>query len=136
MKQLARLLGIFLSSNALFAGEVEIPLLAETAQLHALVGGVLELDESGQNTLGNDQCNRLGLSDLGVVPEGGQLAVSMAGPTGIATDAPGGGVGPGGRVCAGFDRAITTGREPRPFKCAGSTTCRCAGTAAHERGSH
>lgn len=78
MKQIGWFLCILLSSNALSAGEVEIPFLAETARLHAVIGGVLELDESGQNTLGNDQCNRLELSDLGVVPEDGLLAVSMA----------------------------------------------------------
>jgi len=78
MKQLGWLLCVLLSSNALSAGEVEIPLLAETVQVHAVIGGVLELGENGQGTLGDDLCNRLELSDLGVVPEDGQLAVSMA----------------------------------------------------------
>lgn len=78
MKQLGWLLCVLLSSNALSAGEVEIPLLAETVQLHAVIGGVLELDENGQGTLGDDLCNRVELSDLGVVPGDGQLAVSMA----------------------------------------------------------
>jgi len=78
MKHLGWLLCVLLSSNALAAGEVEIPLLAETVQVRAAIGGVLELDENGQSTLGDDLCNRLELSDLGVVPEDGQLAVSMA----------------------------------------------------------
>lgn len=78
MKQLGRVFCLFLCSSALFAGEVEIPLLAETAQLQAIIGGALELDENGQSTLGDDECNRLELSDLGVEPEGDQLAVSIA----------------------------------------------------------
>lgn len=78
MKQIGWLLCILLSSNALVASEVEIPFLAETARLHAVIGGVLELDQSGQGRLGDDLCNRLELSDLGVVPEDGRLAVNMA----------------------------------------------------------
>jgi hypothetical protein len=78
MKHLGWLLCVFLSSNALAAGEVEIPLLAETVRIQSVVGGALELNENGQSTLGDDLCNRLELSDLGVVPEDGQMAVNMA----------------------------------------------------------
>lgn len=79
MKQIGWLLCVLLSSNALSAGEVEIPLLAETVQIQTAIGGVLELDESGQSTLALDLCNRLELSDLVVVTEEeDQLAVSMA----------------------------------------------------------
>lgn len=78
MKQLGRLFCLFLCSSALSASEVEVPLLAETAQLQAIIGGVLELNENGQSALGDDVCNRLELSDLGVVPDGEQLAVSLA----------------------------------------------------------
>ncbi|MGM0632755.1 MAG: lytic transglycosylase domain-containing protein, partial [Pseudomonadota bacterium] len=78
MKRLVWLLCVLFSSKALSADEVEIPLLAETAQVHAVVGGALELDQNGQSTLGDDLCNRLELSDLGVAPEDDQLAVSMA----------------------------------------------------------
>ena len=78
MKQIGWLLCVLFSSNALSAGEVEIPLLAETVEIHAVIGGALELDENGQGTLGDDLCNQLGLSDLVVLPEDGQLAVSMA----------------------------------------------------------
>lgn len=69
---------VLFSSHALSAGEVEIPFMAETGRLHAVVGSVLELDQNGQGRLGNDQCNSLELSDLGVVPEDDRLAVSMA----------------------------------------------------------
>jgi len=78
MKQIGWLLCVLWCSNALSAGEVEIPLLAETVQIQAAIGGVLELDENGQSTLGLDLCNRLGLSDLVVVTEDDQLTVSMA----------------------------------------------------------
>ncbi len=78
MKKVGWLFGILLSSNALAAGEVEIPLLAETVQIQSAISSVLELDENGQGTLGDDLCNRLELFDLGVVSEGEQLAVSMA----------------------------------------------------------
>lgn len=78
MKRLGWLLCVLLSSNALAAGEVEIPLLAEIAQIRAAIGGALELDENGQSTLGDGQCNRLELSDLAVVPVDGLVAVSMA----------------------------------------------------------
>lgn len=78
MKQLGWLLCALLSSNALSAGEVEIPLLAETAQVQAMIAGVLELDENGQGTLGDGECSRLELSDLGLAPEGSQLTVSIA----------------------------------------------------------
>ena len=78
MKRIGWLLCVLLSSNALSADEVEIPLLAETVQIQTAIGGVLELDETGQSTLGLDLCNRLELSDLAVVTEEeGQLAVSM-----------------------------------------------------------
>lgn len=78
MKHLGWLLCVLFSSHALAAGEVEIPLLADTAHLQAAVGYALELDDNGQSTLGLDQCNRIELSDLAVQPEDGQLAVSMA----------------------------------------------------------
>ena len=78
MKQVGWLLCVLLSSNALAAGEVEIPLLADTGHIQAAIGRALELDENGQSTLGDDQCNRLELSDLGVVPGDGLMAVSMA----------------------------------------------------------
>lgn len=78
MKRLGWLLCVLLSSNALAAGEIEIPLLAEIAQIRAAIGGALELDENGQSTLGDGQCNRLELSDLAVVPVDGLVAVSMA----------------------------------------------------------
>jgi hypothetical protein len=78
MKKIGWLLCILFSSNVQSAGEVEIPLLAETARIRALIGSVLELNETGQSTLGDDQCNQLELSDLGVVPVDGLLAVSMA----------------------------------------------------------
>jgi len=78
MKQFGWLLGVLLCSNAFSAGEVEIPLLAETAHIHAAIGDVLELDEAGESTLGSDACNQLRLSDLIVVPADGRLEVSMA----------------------------------------------------------
>jgi len=78
MKKPGWLFCLLWSSSALATGEVEIPLLAETVQVRAVIGSALELDESGQSTLEVDQCNRLELSDLGVVPEGEQLAVSLA----------------------------------------------------------
>ncbi len=79
MKQIVWLLCVLYSSNALSAGEVEIPLLAETVQIQAAIGRALELDENGQGTLGDDLCNRVELSDLVVVTEeDGQLAVGMA----------------------------------------------------------
>jgi len=78
MKKLGWLLCFLFSSNALAAGEIEIPLLAETVLIRAAIGGVLELDDNGQGTLGDDMCNRLGLSDLVLVTEEAQLAVSMA----------------------------------------------------------
>jgi hypothetical protein len=58
MKQIGWLLCVLFSSNALSAGEVEIPLLAETVEIHAVIGGALELDENGQGTLGDDLCNQ------------------------------------------------------------------------------
>ena len=78
MKHIGWLMCVLFSSHALSAGEVEIPFMAETARVHAVVGSVLELDQDGRGRLGNDQCNSLELSDLGVVPEDGRLAVSMA----------------------------------------------------------
>lgn len=78
MKHIGWLLFVLYSSNALSAGEVEIPLLAETAHLQAAIGRALEFDENGQGTLGDDQCNRIELSDLKVVTEDAQLSVGMA----------------------------------------------------------
>jgi len=78
MKHIGWLLFVLYSSNALSAGEVEIPLLAETAHIKTAIGGVLELDENGQGTLGDDPCNRVELSDLQVVTEGDHLSVGMA----------------------------------------------------------
>ncbi|MDP2126759.1 MAG: lytic transglycosylase domain-containing protein [Pseudohongiella sp.] len=78
MKRIGWLLSVLLSSNALAAGEVEVPMLAETAMIRAAIGGALELDGNGQGSLGDDLCNFLELSDLVVVTEDGRLAVSMA----------------------------------------------------------
>jgi len=77
MRQIGWLACVLFSSQALSQGEVEIPFLADTARLHSVVAGVLELDENGQGRLGDGQCNNLDLSDLTVVPEDGRLAVSM-----------------------------------------------------------
>lgn len=78
MKPFGWLACVLFSSHALAAGEVEIPFLADTARLHSVVGGVLELDENGQSRLGDGVCNNLDLSDLTVVPEDDRLAVSMS----------------------------------------------------------
>ncbi|WP_043888416.1 lytic transglycosylase domain-containing protein [Methylophaga thiooxydans] len=78
MKPILWLFCILLSSNAQATGEVEIPLLAETAHIQAAVGRVLELDENGQSSLGDAQCNRVDLSDLVLLTEDAQLAVDMA----------------------------------------------------------
>lgn len=78
MKHIGWLLFVLYSSNALSAGEVEIPLLAETAHLQGAISRVLELDENGQSTLRNDLCNQLELSDVQVMTEDAQLSVDMA----------------------------------------------------------
>lgn len=78
MKQIGWLLFVFYSSNALSAGEVEVPLLAETTHLQTVISRALELDENGQSTLRNDPCNRVKLSELEVVTEDAQLSVDMA----------------------------------------------------------
>jgi len=78
MKHIGWLLFVLYSSNALSEGEVEIPLLAETAHLQAAIGRVLELDENGQGTISNDPCNRVELSDMVVLTEDAQLSVGMA----------------------------------------------------------
>lgn len=78
MKHIGWLLFVLYSSNALSAGEVEIPLLAETAHLQTAISRVLEFDENGQSTLSNDPCNRVELSDMTVVTEDAQLSVGMA----------------------------------------------------------
>lgn len=78
MKHIGWLLFVLYSPNALSAGEVEIPLLAETAHLQAAISRVLDIDENGQGALSNDLCNRVDLSDMKVVTEGAQLSVGMA----------------------------------------------------------
>jgi len=78
MKYIGWLLFVLYSSNALSAGEVEIPLLAETAHLQTAISRVLEFDENGQSTISNDPCNRVELSDMVVVTEDAQLSVGMA----------------------------------------------------------
>lgn len=78
MKHIGWLLFVLYSSNALSAGEVEIPLLAETTHLQAAISRALEFDENGEGTLRNDRCNRVKLSDLKVVTEETQLSLDMA----------------------------------------------------------
>ena len=78
MKHIGWLLFVLYSSNALSAGEVEIPLLAETAHLQTAISRVLDFDENGQSTISNDPCNRVELSDMVVVTDGDQLSVGMA----------------------------------------------------------
>lgn len=78
MKHIGWLLFVLYSSNALSAGEVEIPLLAETAHLQTAISRALEFDENGQSTISNDPCNRVELSDMVVVTEEAQLSVDMA----------------------------------------------------------
>ncbi|WP_292756755.1 lytic transglycosylase domain-containing protein [Methylophaga sp. UBA2689] len=78
MKHIGWLLFVLYSSNALSAGEVEIPLLAETAHLQTAISRALEFDENGQSTISNDPCNRVELSDMMVVTEDAQLSVGMA----------------------------------------------------------
>lgn len=78
MKHIGWLLCVLFSSNALSAGEVEIPLLAETAHLQTAITRALELDENGQGTLSNDPCNRIELSDLKLMTEDAKLSVGMA----------------------------------------------------------
>ncbi|MDO8827599.1 lytic transglycosylase domain-containing protein [Methylophaga sp.] len=78
MKHIGWLLFVLYSSNALSAGEVEIPLLAETAHLQTAISRVFEFDENGQSTISNDLCNRVELSDMVVVTDGDQLSVGMA----------------------------------------------------------
>lgn len=78
MKHIGWLLFVLYSSNAMSAGEVEIPLLAETAHLQAAISRALEFDENGEGTLRNDRCNRVKLSDLKIVTEDAQLSLDMA----------------------------------------------------------
>ncbi|SFK49014.1 lytic transglycosylase domain-containing protein [Methylophaga sulfidovorans] len=78
MKRIGWLLCILYSSNALSAGEVEIPLLAETSHLQSAISRVLEFDENGKATLGEDPCNRVDLSDMKVATADTQLSVDMA----------------------------------------------------------
>lgn len=78
MKHIGWLLFVLYSSNALSAGEVEIPLLAENAHIQSAISRALELDENGQGTLSNDPCNRVKLSELEVVSEDAHLSVGMA----------------------------------------------------------
>lgn len=78
MKHIGWLLFVLYSSNALSAGEVEIPLLAETAHLQTAISRVLDFDDNGQSTISNDPCNRVELSDMVVVTEDAQLSVGMA----------------------------------------------------------
>ncbi len=78
MKHIGWLLFVLYSSNALSAGDVEIPLLAETAHLQGAISRVLELDKNGQSTLRNDLCNQLELSDVQVVTDGDKLSLDMA----------------------------------------------------------
>lgn len=78
MNSIVWLVCVLFSSNALSAGEVEIPLLAETAHIQTAIGRVLELDENGQGTIGDDQCNRVELSDLVMVTEDAHLSLGMA----------------------------------------------------------
>lgn len=78
MRHIGWLLFVLYSSNALSAGEVEIPLLAETAHLQTAISRVLDFDENGQSTISNDPCNRVELSDMEVVTVDAQLSVGMA----------------------------------------------------------
>jgi hypothetical protein len=78
MKHIGWLIFVLYSSNALPAGEVEIPLLAETSHLQTAISRVLEFDENGRSTISNDPCNRVELSDMMVVTEDAQLSVGMA----------------------------------------------------------
>lgn len=78
MKSIVWLVCVLFSSNALSAGEVEIPLLAESAHIQTAISRVLELDENGQGTIGDDQCNRVELSDLVMVTEDAHLSLGMA----------------------------------------------------------
>lgn len=78
MKPILWLFCILFSSNAQAMSEIEIPILAETAYIQAAIGRVLELDENGQSSLGDDQCNRVDLSDLVLLTEDAQLSVAMA----------------------------------------------------------
>ncbi|EMR11996.1 lytic murein transglycosylase [Methylophaga lonarensis MPL] len=78
MKRFGWLLFFLYSSNALSAGEVEIPLLAETTHLQAAIGRVLDFDETGQSTISSDPCNRIELSDMMLVTEDDKLSVGMA----------------------------------------------------------
>jgi hypothetical protein len=78
MKRIGWLLCILYSSSAFSAGEVEIPLLAETTHLQSAISRVLEFDENGKATLGEDPCNRVDLSDMKVATVDTQLSVDMA----------------------------------------------------------
>ncbi|MCC5797021.1 MAG: lytic transglycosylase domain-containing protein [Methylophaga sp.] len=78
MKRFGWLLFILYSSNPLSAGEVKIPLLAETTHLQAAIGRALDFDEQGHSTISNDPCNRVELSDMMVVTEDDKLSVGMA----------------------------------------------------------
>lgn len=78
MKRIGWLLFVLYSSNALAAGEVEIPLLAETAHLQMAISRVFEFDEQGKSMISNDPCNHVALSEMQVVTDAPQLSVSMA----------------------------------------------------------
>ncbi|WP_289285138.1 lytic transglycosylase domain-containing protein, partial [Methylophaga sp. UBA1918] len=78
MIRIGWLLCILYSSSALAAGEVEIPLLAETSHLQTAISRVLEFDENGKATLGQDPCNRIDLSDMKMATEDDKLSVDMA----------------------------------------------------------
>lgn len=78
MKHILWLICALYSSNALSAGEVEIPLLAETAHIQSAISRVLEIDESGNSKLGDEKCNRVELSDLVMTTETTQLSLGMA----------------------------------------------------------
>ena len=78
MIRIGWLLCILYSSSALAAGEVEIPLMAETSHLQTAISRVLEFDENGKATLGQDPCNRIDLSDMKVATEDDKLSVDMA----------------------------------------------------------
>lgn len=86
MIRIGWLLCFLYSSSAFSAGEVEIPLLAETTHLQSSISRVLEFDESGKATLGEDPCNRIDLSDMKVTTQDAQLAVDMgvAATTGVS----------------------------------------------------
>ena len=78
MKRIGWLLFVLYSSNALAAGEIEIPLLAETAHLQMAISRIFEFDEQGKSMISNDPCNHVALSEMQVVTDAPQLSVSMA----------------------------------------------------------